>query len=59
MIRLDSVWIECELELPPPVEFVPYLWEGVVRPEKDGRQTQFALDREYLERRVEAVELDA
>jgi predicted nucleic acid-binding Zn-ribbon protein len=32
---------------------------GVVRREKDGRQTQFALDREFLERRIEVAELDA
>ena len=32
---------------------------GVVRREKDGRQTRFALDREFLERRIEVAELDA
>jgi predicted nucleic acid-binding Zn-ribbon protein len=32
---------------------------GVVRREQDGRQQQFALDREFLERRIEVAELDA
>jgi predicted nucleic acid-binding Zn-ribbon protein len=32
---------------------------GVVRREKDGRKTRFALDREFLERRIEVAELDA
>ena len=32
---------------------------GVVRREKDGRLTRFALDREFLERRIEVAELDA
>ena len=32
---------------------------GVVRREQDGRQQQFALDRKFLERRIEVAELDA
>lgn len=32
---------------------------GVVHREQDGRRQQFALDREFLERRIEVAELDA
>jgi predicted transcriptional regulator len=32
---------------------------GVVRREKDGQQAQFALNREFIERRIEVAELDA